>query len=296
MTTLKKVIIVARHGPRGPIKLLNKLDQSVWVDIGVNKNKVTTVPLTVLGKEYCKEFGKLLKEQYYDKLNLNTNNVNFYSSKIFRTQESAILVAKEFCDKDLTIDQLNFHESISADPTVRFKYGGLSGFKQFVQSIELDPEHHMLANNLKPLINDHLADIHTNNHFFDIMSTIECYNFEQIELPEIITPTVISNIETCALSYYKNLTKHEHMQALGKDIHEFVLELLANSDNKFTYISTHDSIVFPLSQHINPTYSKLPKFCSHVKYELFDDDLIKVYYDDTEINKFKINQNSATFV
>ena len=64
--TLKKVVIVARHGPRAPIRKLDKLDQSFWKDLKTtDKNEIAVMAaLTEKGKEYCKDFGKFLKHKY----------------------------------------------------------------------------------------------------------------------------------------------------------------------------------------------------------------------------------------
>lgn len=290
VNNLKKVLVIARHGPRNPIRPLHKLDQSIWENMMSNdENHIAEkTALTKNGREFCKKFGKYLKEQYYDKLKLeNKDSAIFYSSKIYRTQDSAILVAKEFCDKELESHELLFHESISADPNVRYKNGGYTGFKQLVKQVELDDDHIEESIELKEFINTHLGDISTNNHFFDIRGTLECYNFEQIQLPEVVTPDILKKIELCAMSYYKNLHKNKEMFCIGEDIHKFAKSLLTDdSPGKFIYISTHDSIVFPLSQHINSEYTKLPNFCSHIKYELYSDNNVKVIYDDKEINSF----------
>jgi hypothetical protein len=61
---LQKVIIVARHGPRHPVIKFSKLDQSHWQDLKTtNEEKMTTrAILTEKGKEFCKEFGHILKK------------------------------------------------------------------------------------------------------------------------------------------------------------------------------------------------------------------------------------------
>ncbi len=291
---LKKVVVIARHGPRNPIMSLHKLDQSVWEDLKTkNEDHIAErATLTKNGREFCKEFGKILKKQYYDKLLLDKDSnlrevVEFYSSKIHRTQDSAILVAKEFCGIHVDKHELLFDESISADPNIRYKHGGIENFKKLAKEIKIDDKHIEMSIKLKNFINEHLADIETNNHFFDVRGTLECYHFENIPLPSVVNKEILKQIEICAMSYYKNLIKHPHMHCIATDIEKFIKSLLLNNDSKkFVYISTHDSIIFPLSQHINPSYSKLPNFCSHIKYELFDDNIVDVYYDDTKISSF----------
>ena len=289
--TLKKVIIVARHGPRAPIRQLSKLDQSFWKNLKTtDKNEIAVLAeLTEKGRVFCREFGKKIKNDYHNKLNLNSDNVSFYSSKISRTQDSAILVADELCNKKLEITDLKFHESISADPDILFKNNKFNEFRKLTTSIEIDKEHHSTSEFLKKFINNHVGEIRTNNHFFDIRGTLECYCFEKIELPKIITSEILEDIEKCALSYYKNLFSHESLHYVGKNIHNFALHLLKYDPHKLVYLSTHDTIIFPLSQHINSEHLQLPKFCSNVKYELFSDDSIDIYYDDVIIKTHHMN-------
>lgn len=298
---LKKIVIVARHGPRVPIKKLDKLDQSYWISIKSNKSNesneskqldkheiATNADLTEKGKEYCKEFGKYLKNKYMEFLNINEKNISFYSSKISRTQETAIIVAKELCGKNLTNADLKFHTSISADKNILFKNDQFDKFRKLTTQIELDEEYNEISNNLKQFVNTHIGRICSNNHFFDIAGSLECYQFEQLKLPEIITNDILENIEKCALSYYKNLFAHNSLQYIGHQINEFVLDLLKNDNNKIIYLSTHDTIIFPLSRILNNNYLKLPKFCSNIIFELFCDNSVDVYYDNILIKKFNL--------
>lgn len=287
---LKKVIIVARHGPRNPIKIFNKLDQTIWTQLKSNDEEYLAekTALTKSGEELCKQFGKQLKEKYYDVLKLNETNISFYSSHTPRTKNSAILVAESFLPYKLKENDLNFHKSIAGDPFMRFG-DEYQTFKKLITEIDIndsigDINKHKLTEHIR----EHLTDIESNNHFFDIRSTIECYKFEGVDLPKEITENHISDIDVCATAYYKKLVNHEFMEFLGREIHEFVNHLLLDNDNKFVYLSTHDTIVFPLSQHLNKNHTKLPQFCSHIKYELYEDKL-EVYYDDDLIFSKNVN-------
>lgn len=287
---LKKVVYIARHGPRNPIRPLHRLDQSIWENLKTKDEDhiAERTTLTLKGRKYCKEFGNKIKEQYGEILNLDHTNVKFYSSKISRTQDSAILVAESLCNLNLTKDQLNFHCAISADPYARF---GLNEkkFRKLVTEIMIDnPNIDRLQ--LMHEIRTHLGDIETNNHFFDINGTLECYHFEEVELPQSVTSKMLEQIEECAKEYYKKLASDPLMHFLGTDAHSFALEELHKNDGiNLVYASTHDTIVFPLSQHINKSHTKLPKFCSHIKYELYDDGHVDIYYDDALIEQIQKN-------
>lgn len=292
MSKLLKVVIVARHGPRNPIRVLSKLDQTVWKELKTDNEeyRAEKTALTKLGEEYCKSFGKKLSSEYKEMLSLDDNSVAFYSSHTPRTYESAILVAESFVKKKLTKNDLQFHPTISADPSVRFG-DEQHVFRKLVTEINIDEVDEVVnRDELKSLIREHLGPIETTNHFFDIRSTIECYHFENVPLPDAITKKHIDDIDICAKSYYKTLASNPFMKFMGRDIHEFVIDEFltqrnaTNVDKKFVYISTHDTIVFPLSQHINSDYTKIPFFCSHIKYELYEDH-IEIYYDDVKIKE-----------
>jgi hypothetical protein len=53
----------------------------------------------------------------------------------------------------------------------------------------------------------------------------------------------------------------------------------------FTYMSTHDSVIYPLAYKLN-NYEliKLPDYCSSIRIEVWSD-LLRIYYDELLIQE-----------
>ena len=69
---LKKVIIVARHGPREPIFILPKLKK---FHEGKHADSTASAQLTDKGRNYCKMFGEKMRRIYSNKLELSKKNI-----------------------------------------------------------------------------------------------------------------------------------------------------------------------------------------------------------------------------
>lgn len=299
---LAKVIVVMRHGPRTPIRVLEKFEQHMWdelkcVDDGhYDRYPNENILLTHKGKEYCKQIGKYLKDKYYNILQLDQckneetkDIVKFYSTNVYRTKETGVLIGKELCDIDLSHDDFLFNPAISSDPKLRLETVSKTELRNIIRSITLDESLTETHENLKSYINEHIGHLETANHYFDIRATLECYEFEGFLPSHIITKEINDAIDKCAISYYKNLIKHDTMKQIGIETHEFVIDLIKQDNKtKFTLITTHDTLIFPLSQHINSEYSKIPNFCSNIKYEYYDDGTLMIYYDEQLIKSCNI--------
>ena len=86
ISPLKKVIIVARHGPRIPICKLSTLPQQYWdnlCDTSNEKNMVTKASLTIAGENLCQNLGKSYATRF-ENLNfiVKEHEIKSFSSKI----------------------------------------------------------------------------------------------------------------------------------------------------------------------------------------------------------------------
>jgi hypothetical protein len=70
---------------------------------------------------------------------LNDTNVTFYSSLVKRIQDSAILVAQTLINQNLEINDLEYHDAISADPRLKFKEN-YNVFKGLTTSINVSSQ------------------------------------------------------------------------------------------------------------------------------------------------------------
>ncbi len=288
---LKQVIIIARHGPRSPIAVYEKLnDGHIWNDLKTNTNE--HAPLTHAGVEHCKKFGNRLKDEYKDNLNLKPHESVFMSTNTDRTKNSAILVGNEIFRNGMKLEHLECSESMNT--VMRCKPEGRK-YMEYIRILHTlsvkDVEYYDEA---KSIISTHLRQMKSDKDFFDILSTLECYKFENIDLPSELTDEMKNVIINCGTLYWKRL--YGKVAFIGKDAHNYIVNLLKTRNEKFIYISSHDSVVFPLSQYHNESHTKIPEFCSYVKYEVFENEnnidgeenqeRVVVHYDDVGINSF----------
>ncbi len=100
---------------------------------------------------------------------------------------------------------------------------------------------------------------------------------------------VLNQIEHRATNYYNTLFSNEKLLKLFTDeLFESIISIANNDDIKFSYLSTHDAVVFPLALKLIRGFSKnrdpvgVPKFCSAVIYEFYEG-RTRVLYDDCVI-------------
>jgi hypothetical protein len=130
--------------------------------------------------------------------------------------------------------------------------------------------------------------IHSND-YYDLYTTLKCYIYDAISLPETWTPRNMSDLELCANKFYTDLYRNTEINhAFTSDLFDYAGQFI-KSNNTFSYISTHDSIIFPMAMNLSGTRVKLPDFCSSIRYEVWDQ-MIRVYYDDLLISEKYLNR------
>jgi hypothetical protein len=138
-------------------------------------------------------------------------------------------------------------------------------------------------------------DVKSCNHYFDILSSIKCYQYEGIELPKELEKCMINEIEYNAIIYYNNLfSNSDLLKTFVEPLFDLIVNIVNNENIKFAYLSTHDVILFSLAFRLSQIFNKnrdlikIPEFCSYVVYEIYTNHT-KVYYDDKLIVDFKFN-------
>jgi len=72
-----------------------------------------------------------------------------------------------------------------------------------------------------------------------------------------------------------------------------IFELLEN-EKKLIYLSTHDNMIMTLVKYISNEYEleiklfDIPDFCSCIRFEIWNDDLLRIYYDSLFLIEIKI--------
>lgn len=272
---LKKVIYIARHGPRVPIYKIPKLPEHRWEasEDESFESLITNASLTPKGAILCKQFGQKLKNLHFEQLELTPNDIKIYSSNIERTIHSAkYMLEGMFENKNIV--PISIHKSLLGYN--RFTKEQYIRFRQLMKHNKFDKDTKELREQIKEHFN---IGIETTNTYFDINSTLKCYEFENISTD--IPNELIKKIEECSNEYFRNVNSDKTMiQIFTTQILKLIDELINDADVKFAYLSTHDVIVFPLAYYLS-NYSKInvPGFCEYVKYEVYDD-CTKIYYND----------------
>ena len=113
------------------------------------------------------------------------------------------------------------------------------------------------------------ATVTSSNHYFDIYSSIKCYQYEEIILPKELDQCILDEIEMNATNYYNKLFSNGNLvKLLTKPLFELIITIVNNNDIKFAYLSTHDVVLFPLALKLTRIFNKdrnpikIPDFCS----------------------------------
>lgn len=274
MAQLKKLIIIARHGPREPMFDLPNLRE--WE---ISKD----AQLTEKGKLFCQKIGEDISKLYP---NFIPMNIIVESSNIKRTIQSAKFFMKGFYKKkELTI-KINRNLAGTTNHTEEQKIefiniNNIQTIKQLCKDDEL----------YKNIENIYGYQLRQASDYFDIYSTIDCYIYDDRQIPKLdINQYKI--LEYHATQYLWDIwTNFKYTKELIKPILDKINNIL-KSDIEFVYFSTHDSVLYSLLIEITGKMLNIPKFCSIIKYELWDNDTLKIYYDDiliNDIDKFMFN-------
>jgi len=276
---LEKVIIVARHGPRSPITDLPKLPR--W-KVGSS----TEFVLTDNGKLMCYNFGKGVREFYKSILSFDKDKTIVLSTDTSRTIDSAGYFSKGLWGDDFSslgrepvIDQKIFAEVrlTEAEHEVYVAHQKTIKSHQIEEDLIGIGDLRELNQVIKELFGFAVKAV---SQYFDVFSTLKCYERERISLPGEWTDEHMLKLERVVCYYYNKLYSNGNMQKIFTDeLLAYVEKFVGMDGIEMVYMSTHDSIVFPLAQRLRGDVVKLADFCSHVRFEVWDR-CVRVYYDD----------------
>lgn len=302
---LRKMIIVARHGPREPIHHLSKLtDFKYSISKKNNPNSVTDAQLTKQGSAYCYNFGTYIKQLYGEYFDFSFDKTAIISTNVDRTINSAnqfiqgMFFAKDsFSEEPVALGHYTkkpFSEEQDFDSKIRNKIelsNDLIG--DITMSLEDKKEYEdyhkliVLQNRSdefdKQIYNILGHEIKGPKDYFNIHSTLQVYNFHKEPIPIEWTEELNDQLNKCAQEYYYKLFNGTKFCSLFTDlVLEKIKTLISNNEINFAYLSTHDVTIYPLALRIAKEEVELPYYCSSVRYELWDQEL-RVYYDDVLI-------------
>jgi hypothetical protein len=277
---LKKLIVVARHGPRAPFDPLPKLDQTCWG--GYSEGE-----LTRSGEAYCYDFGCYIKKLYSKFFNFDINTIDVRSSEVDRT----VVSAREFIRGLFGSGDITPTPDISAYGSSRLSADEANRLSEFSKQIRIN----MKSSILKYVSEQDITSLNgkieslfgykvsNTSDYYNVNCTLQCYMAHNRDLvPNQWASCDTELLERLTASFYEELYVHNGGEFTSSFTDKILLLIngLQNSEGvNFVYISTHDSVVFPLALKVLGQSVKVPNFCSSVRYEMWDR-VTRVYYDD----------------
>lgn len=282
---LTKVLLLTRHGPREPIHLPSKFDSSYW-SFDRNTHEILQskkARMTCLGKSYCQYRGQEAFNYYSHEIDfskLTRNDILIESSYIERTRESAVYYMKSFGhnfnDKDIIISSYLASDKL-------FNLLELLAYNKFQDNYKID----MDTEKLDILIEEITGQSITNSmDYFHIYSTIKCYKVHNYLLPDGLDKIydLLEQMATLMYNEVNDPNNNIYSKKIGIKMLFHIFELL-KTNKKFIYLSSHDNMIIALLKYICYKYNvniklfDIPDFCSCIRFEIWNDDILRIYYD-----------------
>jgi hypothetical protein len=293
---LKKLIILARHGPREPLIFPSKLDISMWKNNKLDfYTQVNNAELTELGKNYSILAGNELMNGY-------NNYIKF----------------DELKEQEIYVGSTNFKRTIATTENYLLGIGLKTNFTlHILEEINLLEKYRNKLHELEKIINVDFdkyfltnfnlqikeifgVEIKYSKDYFDLYSVINIYKLHKIPLPREWTSTLDLNLKDISINYYNKLFESKISTSLVDKLLDKIVSLLNNEQIKFSFLCSHDVILMALVKYFQPKQIyNVPDFCSLIRFELwtftFEDDmyssnnLIRIYYDSIIIKEIIFN-------
>jgi len=277
---IRKVVCVVRHGPREPLIFLPKLDNSYWVNKLDYNNQVHAAVLTNVGKIYSRLAGEEFFNGYKSYFNFNLDKSSIYigSSNFERTRSTT-----KYFLSCLDLDyELNILDELSLDKDI------LDVYLESEQMVELDLEDKFLEKFNEKIYNIFGYKIKNNHDYLRIQSVLSIYKVHKYSLPKNWTKKYDTILNIITNIYYNKLFTISLSRLLVKNLIKKILNILENDNIKFSFLCSHDTILMALLRYFQPSKEYfLPDFCSQIRYELWSNNILRVYYDSNIIYESK---------
>ena len=277
---IRKIVCVVRHGPREPLIFLPKLDNSYWPNKLDYNNQVHAAVLTDVGKIYSKLAGEEFFNGYksYFNFNLDSDNIYIGSSKFERTKSTT-----EYFLSCLDLEyEMNILEELSLDKEI------LEIYLESEKKVELDLEEEFLEKFNEIIYNIFGYRIKNNHDYFRIQSVLSIYKVHKYPLPKNWTQSHDTTLNIITNMYYNKLYTISLSRLLVKNLIKKILNILENDNIKFSFLCSHDTIVMALLRYFQPNKEYfIPDFCSQIRYELWSNNILRIYYDGSIIYESK---------
>lgn len=257
---LKKILILQRHGPREPLDIPAKFSKSYWTTVHTDIDQaIQGANLTLKGKLYSQYMGSILLDNYknyFDFASLNKSDILFASSNFQRTIETSILTLNGLELNKLDLD-LNILDFLSSDTI--FTPEQKQSYNKKLKDFFIDFEYNLDDFN-KEIFELTGFEIKTFRDYFELASTIKCYEFN--EYPMLSDPIAneklnqMKNTIYNLATYYYNLVNSpnndnlKECELLGKTVVDNILKLFVDPKYKFILLTSHDNLLMPTIKYL----------------------------------------------
>ena len=298
---IKKVVCVVRHGPREPLIFLPKLDNSYWENKLDYNNQVHAAVLTDVGKIYSrlvgeeffngykeffngyKEFFNGYKEFFngYKKsfnFDLNSDSIYIGSSNFKRTKSTTkyFLSCLDFKYEINILDELSLDKDI------------LEVYLEAEKMVKLDLDDNFLENFNKKIYNIFGYKIKNNHDYLRVQSVLSIYKVHKYPLPQSWTEKYDTILNIITNIYYNKLFTFSLSKLLVKNLIKKIINILEDKNIRFSFLCSHDTILMALLRYFQPKKEYfLPDFCSQIRFELWTNNILRIYYDGSIIYESK---------
>ena len=302
-TKITKLIVFVRHGPRYPIYTINGIRNIR----GTASSK--SGDLTEIGKEYCKYFGKYMKNVYKNSFLFDIKNTKIITSGISRTNETAQLIYTGIFDSSIENnkicqnDKLYFPKSLNEDEKKYFEQLKNIFSRASFQDARLTDEFSRASFQDARLTDELTKEIFDRNYYSEIikkMPELELDNYSDsihsfFDLRQATKYMELENIKTNILNdsdmikldllvneYMNYIVSDEKcMQIIITDLIKILYDILndGKGDN-FNLICIHDWQIFALAKYfsLDNQKIKIPEYCSNIRIEIVKYSC-KIYHD-----------------
>jgi hypothetical protein len=269
---IKKVVCIVRHGPREPLIFLPKLDNTYWVNKLDYNNQVHAAVLTDVGKIYSRLAGEEFFNGYKKNFNFNLDKDNIYiGSSDYERTKSTTEYYLSFLDLDYKI---NILDELSLDKDI------LDIYLKLEKMVKLDIEDNFLEKFNEKIYNIFGYKIKNNHDYLSINSVISIYKVHKYPLPQSWKKKYDTILNIITNTYYNKLFTIKLSRLLVKNLIKKIINILENDNIKFSFLCSHDIILMALLRYFQPKKEYfLPDFCSQIRFELWNNNILRVYYD-----------------
>lgn len=201
---------------------------------------------------------------------MDKNSIYIGSSDFERTKSTT----KYFLSSKNLDYELNILDELSLDKD------NLDLYLRLEKSVELDFEDNFLEKFNNKIFNIFGYKIKNNHDYLSVHSVISIYRVHKYPLPDAWTKNLDITLKIITNIYYNKLFKINLSKLLVQNLVNKIKEILNNDSIKFSFLCSHDTILMALLRYFQPDKSYfLPDFCSQIRFELWYNNCLRIYYD-----------------